>query len=341
MAKWILRTAICLAASCLFGSPLGLAGSDSPTSLKAQRVESLAKYEAGAIETDAAGRVFLLLPGDHSIVRLTPDLEFDIRIGAIGGGIGELYRPQAFNVRADGRIACLDAGNERVVVRDEAGVPTEIFPAPHDSRSIIQLPDDRILVSVWPLGVGRGEIWFYSSTGKLLNIVDAFPSAESKGFQGVGKLAAGLDGRFHYGFLGLPIPEFDTFGAKGDFLGRTSLDDPGMDTCSNLALQVANSFKVDGDRGFARTLAGVRVVESGLWIVACGERLYRYQWETKSTHHFVIKSDDTPLQITDFIVREGDILVLSRGEIWRVLGNTFGLVEDQPSSSVLMRQSSP
>jgi hypothetical protein len=129
-------------------------GTDFTLGRTVSRVASIGGGETGpesffgighAIAADTLGRLYVLDKGNHRVLVFDSTGQFLSEFGSRGGGPGEIERPEALVVDADGAVHVADFG-KRGLIRYATGEPPYVIPAKHYfGGEDITVSRDRIL----------------------------------------------------------------------------------------------------------------------------------------------------------------------------------------------------
>jgi hypothetical protein len=240
---------------------------------------TLPAYKPARVRTDSRGRLYLLLPDDHSIAVFDDHHRLIARVGQIGNGPGELYQPYDMAVTRAGEIAVADRGNDRVVVFDSAykvkgsisvGAPIAVGLS-DDGTLFVSGTYDEQLVRVFshdltPMGT-LGELVATGATDRNQNA-----------YLNRGKIILGGDDSMYFMFRSLWTPLVRRIGRDGSVLSDIH---PGGTELTRILTQNKARFEEIRSaprRAFVATLSAVAIDPRNgvVWIAPTGPALLAY-----------------------------------------------------------------
>lgn len=314
------RPACALSLVCCAVSPI-LAQPDAA----AIRAEFLPRHIAatpGAIRVKQ-DHVYIVSRADHSVLVYTIDFQLVRRIGRIGNGPGELMRPAAVDVGANGDVWVADEGNERIQRFDSSGKMVSSFPSQRPSKLRLLSDGTVAVVELFaePLvKIFRQDGTLVGTISGLLEVRNA-SRAQTSYFNrpAVSELP---DGRLVLAPKFLLQPTVRLFGRNG-----ASVDDIIVPTANIEALigeAGADQLQTiaEGGRGGRAIINDVEVApdNQNLWIAPGAEGIFRYALVSKSvTYHDVVDTDGVRRGFQDFdFLGPSEIIAVSGLDTLRV-----------------------
>jgi hypothetical protein len=108
-----------------------------------------------SVGTDAAGRIFVLNPSEHQVVKFTSEGEYIGSVARRGGGPGEIQAPGSLAVAPDGSVSVFDFGKRSLVRFDPEGellpeVPFRFSPWPGPARHMAHTDAGLVVAAMIP-----------------------------------------------------------------------------------------------------------------------------------------------------------------------------------------------
>lgn len=235
-------------------------------------------YRPVQMRVSRNGDRFVLSNGDHSVVQVDSAGRVLKRIGRIGNGPGELYRPTDFAFGPDESLWIADRGNNRIVRFNSAGSFVNSF------RTMAPLSIGVVGEEVAVVGEYDFELLhIFSTVGTHLRTIGT-PIQEADGgnsrqqaYSNRGVVA--VDGReLLYVFKGVLKPTIHRYSIGGELLGLLQPDGTGMkDAIARAAAKRVQRVR-DGVIGSHSVLhaAAINPMTRSIWVAPAGPALYVY-----------------------------------------------------------------
>ena len=255
------------------------------------------------ILTDAAGNVYVLSAGDHSIIVFDPELQPIRRIARVGNAAGELYEPADMSMFQD-TIWVADFRNNRVQQFATSGAYLRHFETPFPI-SVAALAADRVAV------VGRRDdalFRVFDSGGSLIRRTDGLIDRGGRqdwqnAYFNRGRVFRGLQGEVLFMFSSLLQPLLRWYDAAGAEIVDELIVAAPPDAASASAAfrEMIVEARRTRQESIASDRAGVRGTLNGIgldattgdvWVAPATSVLYRYRPNQRTPDEYELKDDE-------------------------------------------------